>query len=281
MSPEALSAISLSAKNIADKIIVPKIELLCKKIGKEYNKIMIPRAEHFQEYFVRSYKKYNSANLLAMKNSQRELKEIYFPLSLKIKKCKDDKCEEISYLVNGYPKGLLEQFQKLLIIDSAGMGKSTISKMMFLSIIETDLSRIPIYIELRRLNKKKTVIDEICEQLNAINKEIDRELLLDFIASGDFIFFLDGFDEIALEDKSFVVKDIQSFIAKAYNNFYVLTSRPEESLSSFGDFQSCSIAPLSKRNAFSLLRKYDPQGETSKLLILPFKKSAQVIFGAL
>ncbi|WP_155952959.1 NACHT domain-containing NTPase [Prevotella sp. HUN102] len=45
------------------------------------------------------------------------------------------------------------------------------------------------------------------------------------------------------------------------------SSRPEQALTSFGDFQRFFISPLNKKEAYELLRKYDKQGDTSKLLI--------------
>ena len=80
------------------------------------------------------------------------------------------------------------------------MGKSTISKKLLLSIIENNYG-IPILIELRRLHKNKDIVQEIIEQLKPINEEVDKQLVLDLIKRGDFIFFFDGYDEILLSEK--------------------------------------------------------------------------------
>lgn len=62
-------------------------------------------------------------------------------------------------------------------------------------------------------------------------------------------------------------KDLHEFITKASNNRYFITSRPEKALTSFGNFQEFKIEPLSRKEAFELLRKYDTKGQISSLLI--------------
>ena len=68
--------------------------------------------------------------------------------------------------------------------------------------------------------------------------------------------------QISLEERGFVTTNVQDFISKADRNIFVLTSRPEQALTSFGDFQIFAINPLAKKEAYELLRKYDNQGNT-------------------
>jgi hypothetical protein len=262
MDPISISAIKPLIDSIVSKIVVPKLEKLATRIGLEYDKLLIPKGEHFSEYFYRTYKRYSTVNTLVFKNNQMSLKEIYIPLTLTIEK----KHKNQNVKINSYPKTLADQYQRLLITDTAGMGKSTISKRMFLDVIDNSYG-IPIFIELRRLSKEKSLISEIQQQLNSLSKEFNPKLMLEFIQMGGFIFFLDGYDEISLSERENVTRDLQDFITKASDNIYVLTSRPETALASFGDFQKATIEPLKKKEAFELLRKYDNQGETSKSLI--------------
>lgn len=83
---ESVSLILLKPliEKIVLNLIVPKIENLSKKLGVEYNKLLIPRNEHFSEYFYRTYKRYSTVNTLAFKNNQMLLKNIYVPLTLVI-----------------------------------------------------------------------------------------------------------------------------------------------------------------------------------------------------
>lgn len=265
----AETAIALGAKPLVtalvEKLVAPKIEQfskLCKDIKNEY---LIPKAEHFQEYLERSYAKYSIVNTLVFHNSQRLLKEIYVAQTI-VKEHQSEGDNETAK-IDKLPVSLIEKYKKILITDTAGMGKSTIMKRMFIDLIDNGLNLvgIPVYIELNKLNKENTILDEIQEALSSLSKQFDNDLLLKFIQTGGFIFFLDGFDEISISDKSEVTNDIQKFISKAgTNNYYILTSRSESSLSSFGDFQSFTIQPLAKEESFELLKKYDT-GENKEL----------------
>lgn len=243
---------------LVDKLVAPKLEQFskwCKDINNEY---FIPKAEHFQEYLERSYTKYSIVNTLVFHNSQRLLKDIYVAQTLVNEHSSED--VEETAKIDKLPVSLIKKYKKLLITDTAGMGKSTIMKRMFIDLIDSglDVVGIPIYIELNRLNKENTILNEIQEALSSLAKPFDNDLLLKLIQTGGFIFFLDGFDEISISDRNEVTNDIQKFISKAgTNNYFILTSRSEGSLASFGDFRSFTIQRLTKEESFELLNKYD------------------------
>lgn len=259
---DMISAASPVIKVLVETFVKPKLESFRKKFTSvDLTKTYIPTEEHFQEYYHRTYKKLAVINTLVFNNSQRFLKDIYLPLTLS-----STNDEKIKYQINSYPEKLCYEYGNILITDTAGMGKSTLMKRIFIDIVDQNIG-IPIIVELRRLNKNKTIISEIQEQLNSINKEFDSELLSELLSEGGFIIILDGYDEISLPDREVVTADLQDFISKASNNEFFITSRPEKALLSFGNFQEFRINPLNKKEAFELLRKYDNQGSVSALLI--------------
>lgn len=253
---------------LINNVIKPKLEKFAETCSLKYDELLIPRGEHFEEYLYRTYKKYSIINTLVFKNERRLIKDLYIPLT--IKKNERQNGNEKQIKIDKYPKDLINEFDKVLITDTAGMGKSTLTKLLFLDVIENGHG-IPIYIEMRRLTKDRTILHEIQEQINSLSKEFKPKLLLEFIQTGGFVFFLDGYDEISLEERSFVTANVQDFISKANNNIFFLTSRPEQALTSFGDFQVFTINSLTKKEAYELLRKYDKQGSTSKSLIEELK----------
>ena len=251
--------------SLVKNLITPRIQKFAEKVHIAYNELLIPRGEHFEEYLFRTYKKYSIINTLVFKNEQRLLKDLYIPLTI-IRDDHQRRKDKEQVKIDKYPVELVRSYNKILITDTAGMGKSTLTKRLFLDVIENGHG-IPIYIEMRRLKEGRPILIEIQEQINSLSKEFDSKLLLEFIQTGGFIFFLDGYDEISLEERISVTTNVQDFISKAGNNVFILTSRPEQALSSFGDFQTFSISPLTKKEAYELLRKYDNQGPTSKQLI--------------
>lgn len=250
-------------KALIDTFVTPKLVSFREKfaISKEHS--TVPTEEHFTEYYHRTYKRLAVINTMVFNNSQRFLTDIYLPLTIS---AKDPRLNKLKAKINGFPKKISDDYGNILITDTAGMGKSTLMKLIFLDIIDKNLG-IPLFIELRRLSRAKKVVDEIKEQLSSINKNFNDELLLELLSEGDFIIILDGYDEIPLAERDQVTSDIQEFITKAFQNRFFITSRPENALMSFGNFKEFKIEPLTKKEAFELLRKYDNQGSISSLLI--------------
>jgi len=266
-------------KAVVDTFIAPKLEKLKKKLNKSIGLHLIPLEKHFQEYFYTSYVKNAILNTLVFSNSQRQLKDVFIPLTIRKSETKQITVvkgvrgvRKASYAIDCYPENIVSAYNKILITDTAGMGKTTLMKRIFLDIIDRGLG-IPMIIELRRLSKEKTILTEIQTILNSIHQTFKQELMLELINEGDFIFILDGFDEIPPAERASVTKDLQQFIEKSPENKFFLTSRPESELTCFGDFQQFTIEPLKKMEAYELLRKYDDHGEVSRLLINQLKKT--------
>ena len=133
-----------------NNIIKPKIDKFVETCGLKYDELFIPRGEHFEEYLYRTYKKYSIINTLVFKNERRLLRDLYIPLTLRKDTCQNH--HETQIRIEGYPKELIDEYNKILITDTAGMGKSTLMKLLFLCVIENGCG-IPIYIEMRRLRK--------------------------------------------------------------------------------------------------------------------------------
>lgn len=258
MNPQELKTYTDIAKPLIDvavsTFIKPQLDRInswFKKQGLESqvsNSVLFE--SRFQEYLNRTYQKCRSTNTLIFPNQQIDLLSIYLPLTVRCTKNNQE------ILVDDFTDELLNPYNKILISDSAGMGKSTLVKFLAVKIIE-NVKGIPIVIDLRNLSVANTILEEIYQQLNPIDKMIEKELILKFIESGSFIFLLDGFDEIEQTVASTVIKDLRLFLDKTGSSKYVMTSRPELSLYSFGDFQRFLIVPLQYEEAKKLIIKYD------------------------
>jgi hypothetical protein len=254
-------------EDLVKKFLSNKVE---EALGKQRSKKELKLIENkFNEYMERSYKNYIYMNTIVFRNQQKTIDDLYIPLTVSKRNVFDASCEEDvnDILINSYKDDFLPNYKKVLLIDQAGMGKSTIAKYLYLSSIN-ESKGIPILIELRRLSQEKDIIDFIMNEINGISEHFDKEGVLKLIERGDFIFFFDGYDEIKKEYKTQVTEKLQNFVDKAGNNNFLMTSREEDELLSFGNFQSFYIYPLKKEEAYNLIKKYsDDKEEISKLLI--------------
>ncbi|WP_415374556.1 NACHT domain-containing protein [Patiriisocius sp. Uisw_017] len=259
------------SKVVLETFLMPKFKEFRDKWKRENNLIDYAFENKFLEYLTSVYEKNGVLNTIAFKKKKVLLNDVYIPLTIQCEERHELPRKRKNLTLTEFDDELFAETNKILITDTAGMGKSTLSKKLLISAIEKNKG-VPVLIELRRLSKEKDIIDEILEQLNPINEKVNRQFILDLIKRGDFIFFFDGFDEISLSDRSNVTKQIQTFITKSRKNKFVLTSRPEDALSSFGDFLKYQIKHLIPEEAYSLIKKYDAEGNIGDLLISKIKE---------
>ena len=254
LSPELSTAI-----DIAKPTLEKWLDKLLDKLDTKIKTTFIKDREHFMNYLDRTYEKLLKIRPVGFREHLDFLK-VYIPLSI------EDCNRNSKYVIDKFPKKLLRKHT--LIVDNAGMGKSTIAKRMFISVYEDGSFGIPILIELRHLSSENGIIQEILSQIGNLSSDFDEKILTTLVENGGFVFFLDGYDEISIKEKSYVTKAIQSFIEKAgINNTFIITSRNDEALSGFQSFDQYSIKELEREEAYQLLRNLDSSGENSELLI--------------
>ena len=249
--------VSIIAKPFVDPIVSTLIKPKLEKLGKWLKK---KKADHavadhywenkFEEFLYRTYKKSTSINVLVFPNQQINIAQIYQPLTLVSSK------DRTKTTIEAFEEAFIKEYQYIIVSDDAGMGNSTLTKWITKSIIEQSMS-IPVLIELKRINKEHTLLDEIYQQLDPIDGSFDKDLILRFLKLGSFTILLDGFDEIEYEFRTDVIQDIKTLVSKADKNWFILTSRPDPELSSFNDFQGFKISELKQGETFELIDRYD------------------------
>ena len=80
----------------------------------------------------------------------------------------------------------IEKYRKIMIVDSAGMGKSTLAKYISVQAIIKD-SYIPIVIELRKLSSEKSIWKYMCELFDMLDQSIEYADIKNLIKKGGFL----------------------------------------------------------------------------------------------
>lgn len=243
------------AGSLMKDIVVPRITAFVKR--HRLARLDAVRFEaDLRSYLIRKLKKYEIIDTLAFPNRQTSLSLLYEPLSVETF---EERGEKRVVKIEGFPEDFLPKFRRIVIQDTVGMGKSTLAKVLFRS-AAVEKAGIPLLIELRKINKTHPILAEIQNQLSPLDGGIEKIHLLKLLNEGGFIFLLDGYDEVSTADQAFVQRDLKQFIEKADANLFLMTSRPEATMASFGDFQKFQVAGLTREEAFSQLKRYDAYG---------------------
>lgn len=245
VSEETKEIIAAKAKQVIQKVF--ENEVIKEKLQE--------LEEMQQEYLRNCYKKNRYMNTIVLRGQKKTIEELYIPLTLRDKVNRS----EIFYIdENGM--NIFQKHNKVLIIDNAGMGKSTIVK-YFTMLNFQNIDRMPAVIELRNLKEVNSIEEYIQKEMNSIHREFPLQYVKDLLNGGDFIICFDGFDEVAESERENVIKMIKNFVAKANNNIFVLTSREDNALTSFGEFKEFHIQGLKKEEAYQLIEKYSSADE--------------------
>jgi hypothetical protein len=247
----------------------PKLVKIFKSSDTDSDLLRHSFTNKFEEYLARAYDKHSYLTVLVFQNQQKKLEDLYIPMTVEA----DKRATGTAIKVDSYKDNFIPKFNRILITDTAGMGKSTLLKFLFLACVRENKG-LPVFIDLRKLSASKAILNHITSELTPLDEEPNQDLILALIRKGDFVFFLDGFDEIPLDDRTAVVNDLQDFISRSGKNSFVITSRPESALASFSSFKEFHMRPLNKEEAFTLLRKYDNDSDLSKEIIAKIESEA-------
>lgn len=170
-----------------------------------------------------------------------DFESVYFPLSISYAPFGQNR-KRIS--VPEPISNLFKSSNYIIIQGHAGSGKTMLLKHCFLSSLRTG-AMIPIIIELRKLNNYKgSFSDYILEFVFNMNLAKNGTIFHRFLSQGDFVFLLDGYDELSLNTKEKRTSEIEEFVDRYFNNYYLLTARPgsnAEVLSRFRTYHMCDL----------------------------------------
>lgn len=250
--------------NIVERFIANKFDEL------KNNKYV---KNEIKNYIRRSYISNSSINTLVFKGESKKLKDLYIPLT--IVKNTNNRYEK-EFLVDRYDEEFMFKYRNILLVDNAGMGKSTIMKYLYVNCVEEEKG-IPIFIELRNLKEQESIVSYISKEISGLGKSIPDDKIIDLIRKGKFLFFFDGYDEIIPEIKEEITKNLQDFICRVYDSQIIISSREEGELMGFRNFHRFDIKPLEKYEAYNLIRKYDNNGNVSEELIRKLEEEEDLV----
>ncbi|MDQ1089435.1 hypothetical protein [Siphonobacter sp. SORGH_AS_1065] len=117
-----------SVKLLFETYFIPTIKSVGSKLGLRYDEAVHRLFNKFQDYIERSRSKskYSVVSTLVFKNQHKALSDLYIDLELVL-----ESNNKRRYIINGFHDNFLPFYKKVIIKDTAGMGKSTLIKKIF------------------------------------------------------------------------------------------------------------------------------------------------------
>lgn len=156
---------------------------------------------------------------------------------------------------------------------TVGQGKSIF--MRYLTYQEANRGvRVPVFFELRRLNEKQTLEDAISTLISNWIPLFTKEHFDKIASSGEIILFLDGFDEIAQENVSRLINEIEGWHERYPNMQLVISTRPEAEIQKCNAMKVYKLAEYEFYEQKQLIRKLVLDEDFQENLIRNIEKSS-------
>lgn len=132
-------------------------------------------------------------------------------------------------------------------------------KWTWLQIFEEPEGRLPIYVELRRLNNF-TNIDIPTFLRNTIiptGSGLNIDVFSELCSNGRFIFLFDGFDELRRDARAEVESQILHLCQTYEDCGFAISSRNDSRFGAWQDFHIYKAQPFNKKQVQELISKFD------------------------
>lgn len=165
----SIIAYESGAKKLGENIANRALDFVVEKAKKQFNQAKIIIGVTFIRYLNNAFNRINLVKTLATGNDPRNIigdNELYVKIGVKYK----DKEIDTSCVEN-----LISESNNILIIGSGGVGKSMLSRYLFLRTV-LDGNYIPVYVELRKTSQQSSGNISIIKLIEDCMEQFDVEL---------------------------------------------------------------------------------------------------------
>ncbi|WP_240229961.1 NACHT domain-containing protein [Devosia lacusdianchii] len=190
---------------------------------------ILPHLVDFREYMSVTYRKCNSIKLIVDRDQVHRLDAIY----VKGKYTNGGQAYDDDDLAD-----MVRQSGRVVVQGFGGIGKTVLLKYIWLCIFKSSEGKIPLFIELRRLNELKAVdlLSFIRASLAPSGQPMSEEQFSTLLRAGRFIFLFDALDELNDELKTEIEKQILGLSYTYGDCGFLVSSRHDARFQSWEQF---------------------------------------------
>lgn len=167
---------------------------------------------------------------------------------------------------------IIRKGSSTIITGAGGGGKSMFMRYLWLSFFEHSAGTIPVFIELRNLNNLTHDVfeDFIYHSIIRTGSSIRQSAFKSALRNGEFVLFLDGFDEINFEKRELIQRNIIELQEKYRKLTIVVTSRPDERFIGWNGFTVGTVEELEKDKSKELIERADFDADLKRKFLAKF-----------
>lgn len=228
------------------------IEAVKNKSSEEYQKLAFTMNKGFTEYAHNTYDRCSTTKTLISRSHPVPISGIYVEQRFRFRGEVVDEAELIDFIrADG----------RVAVSGNAGCGKSLFMKSLFLKLVQSDGYGFPIFIELRHMKDDFKAGSDFQQFLfDQVAKSSHEFTITQFkfgLRKGAFSLLLDGFDELPVNLRAEIEKEILE-ISRTYPKLrIVVSSRPTARFQSWDEFSEARITSFSLTQVERLLGMID------------------------
>lgn len=173
----------------------------------------------------------------------------------------------------------LPALRSIVIEGSGGAGKSMLMRYLFIALCNNFFGKLPLFIELRTLNSFTTkdlptfIHRSVTGPAGAI---LTRDQFDNGLKTGSFCLILDGFDEVDVDKRADIEKQILELREQYPELIIIVSSRPDPDarFQSWLKFNVCRVLPMNRPQVNELIQKLDYDSQVKK----KFLKALDTLF---
>jgi hypothetical protein len=218
---------------------------------------------------------YEKVKTIWQRDKEVTLSEFYYPSKVHFDRSKHD-AQTINSL-NDIPKNA-----SYVIEGTVGQGKSIFLRYLCIQELSSLSSeRIPIFLELRKLESSCPLKDALYTVFKNLGFEINDHLFDYYAKSGKIVILLDGFDELDETITRSTINQIEDWVERYEACQFIITTRPNSDISQSRHLKTITLASLSEKDFKPFLVKIGVRGPAINALLLAIKNSSNKIQGLL
>lgn len=257
----AQTATESGAKKTIGKVADSGLNAIFDFVKSRYGESQVKIGAVFDRYLDNANSRYNQIRTLTTGTTPRKIigeNSLYVRIGLNYNGQKID---------TSSVDPLLQISKNILILGTGGVGKSMLTRYLFLDTAAYE-GYVPVLIELRRIGSQSSgelsILNLIYSCMKDFDVELPKEQFEYSLQLGKYLFLFDGFDEVKSSLAKETAEAIQMFSAKYPQNSYIVTSRPRSETSPLETFTVMEFMPLNKTQAIDLASRIWTEDEKTR-----------------